>query len=131
MRDMPILPEAHMFASGRGQWLERNDMHKTGKAMLLSVAIAVCVVALKGVAMAQAVGIRELDQNGDGTITKAEAQPALEEQFQRMDADHNGVLSKDEFVNARMAVIERLDTDGDGQITRSELRSAVMSRRGR
>lgn len=120
-----------MFASGRGQWLERNDMHKIGKAMLLSVAIVVCVVALKGVAMAQAGGMRELDQNGDGTITKAEAQSALEEQFQRMDADHNGMLSKDEFVNARMTAIERLDTDGDGQITRSELRSAVMSRRGR
>jgi hypothetical protein len=106
-------------------------MHKTGKAMLLSVVVVVGVIALKGVAMAQADGIRELDGNGDGTITKAEAQSALEEQFQRMDADHNGVLSKEEFVNARMAVIERLDSDGDGQITRSELRSAVMSRRGR
>ena len=106
-------------------------MHKIGKAMLLSVTIAICVVALKGVAMAQVGGIRELDQNSDGTITKAEAQSTLETQFQRMDTDHNGVLSKDEFVNARLAVIERLDTDGDGQITRSELRSALMSRRGR
>jgi len=106
-------------------------MKKTGKAMLLSITIAVCVVALKGVAMAQANGLRELDANGDGVITKAEVQSGLAAQFQMMDADHNGVLSKDEFVNARTVAIERLDADGDGQITRSELRSAIMSRRGR
>jgi Ca2+-binding EF-hand superfamily protein len=104
-------------------------MRKIRKAMLLSVAIAVCVIALKGTAMEQAGGIQELDQNSDGTITLSEAQSAIEAQFARMDTDHNGVLSKSEFVTARMAAVQRLDTDGNGQITRSELRSAFLARR--
>lgn len=106
-------------------------MQKKGKATFLSVVVAVCVIALKGTAMAQTGGIRELDENGDGIITKAEAQSGLEVQFRKMDTNHDGVLSEDEFVNARLAIIQRLDTDGDGQITRSELRNAFMARRGR
>ena len=105
-------------------------MSKKGTMALLAASAALFAVSVQSAAMAQAGTIRELDLNGDGTITKAEAQTALEAQFRKMDADHNGVLSEDEFVNSRLAILHSLDSDGDGQITRSELRSAFMARRG-
>jgi hypothetical protein len=114
------------------QLLERNVMQKTGKDVFLGVMAALSLIALSSAASAQAGMVRELDANGDGTITKAEAQSGFETQFKRMDANHDGVLSEDEFVNARLAVLQKLDSDGDGQITRSELRADFMAhRRGR
>ena len=103
-------------------------MHKTGKAALLGIAIAVSLGAFPSMALAQGMA-GELDLNGDGTITKAEAQSALEAMFKQMDTNHDGVLSEDEFVNARLAILQKLDTNGDGQVTRAELRSAFMARR--
>ncbi|HWA31241.1 MAG TPA: EF-hand domain-containing protein [Rhizomicrobium sp.] len=103
-------------------------MNKTSKAALIGIAAALSAFAFQSTAMAQGM-VQELDLNGDGTITKAEAQTALEAMFKRMDTNHDGVLSEDEFVNARLAILQKLDANGDGQITRDELRSAFMAAR--
>jgi hypothetical protein len=106
-------------------------MNNKGKATLVGLVAALAIGAVPSVAMAQG-RVREMDLNGDGTVTKDEARSALDNQFKAMDANHDGVLSQDEFVNARLAVLERLDSNGDGQITRDEMRSAFMAaRRGR
>lgn len=71
---------------------------------------------------ALAIGILDLDANGDGSISSAEAQQVLESQFDKMDANKDGTLSRDEFTDARLAELGRLDADHDGEITRAELR---------
>jgi hypothetical protein len=88
----------------------------------------IAVFAAAAPALAQDMGpIREMDANGDGTITKVEAQSALEARFRRMDTNHDGKLSEDEYVNAGLARLAEFDTDKDGNITRSELRKSLRA----
>ena len=42
--------------------------------------------------------IKEQDINGDGSVSKEEFKVGRETQFAKIDADHNGVLSHDEYV---------------------------------
>jgi hypothetical protein len=65
--------------------------------------------------------LAELDTDGDGAISSAEAEAALKTQFEHMDVNHDGQLSQAEFTDARMQMLSALDTDGDGRVTRSEL----------
>jgi hypothetical protein len=69
--------------------------------------------------------VRGMDANGDGTISKAEAQAFYEARFKEADTNHDGVLSEDEFVNAGLKRLSALDKNGDGQITRDEIREEV------
>ena len=104
-------------------------MHAICPKIGLAAAVAVLIMLP---ASAQDIGaLRDMDANGDGTITKAEAQAFLEARFKAMDTNHDGKLSEDEFVNAGLKRLSALDKDGDGQVTRSELRSELRSRFGR
>ena len=74
--------------------------------------------------------LRAADTNGDGLISRQEAAalPHLAQQFDAIDADHDGQLSKDElkaFFKARReqmaaAWFKKVDTDGDGRISKAE-----------
>lgn len=69
--------------------------------------------------------LMEMDTNGDGAISMAEARTAREAMFARLDANHDGFISADErpegadMRGGRM--LERADTDSDGRISRAEL----------
>ncbi|HET9959425.1 MAG TPA: hypothetical protein VFQ61_33270 [Polyangiaceae bacterium] len=75
-------------------------------------------------------GRAKLDTNSDGKITLDEMRTAAKERFGRIDADKNGVLSKEELQKrgrARM-MLERADTNGDGQITTAELEAHTATK---
>jgi Ca2+-binding EF-hand superfamily protein len=64
------------------------------------------------------------DTNGDGTITRAEAQARAQQMFAMMDANKDGKLDQADR-DARMnAMFDRLDTDKNGQISRAEFAAA-------
>lgn len=44
----------------------------------------------------------------------------MQERIQQMDTDHNGAISKEEFMAHAKAQFDKMDTNGDGQITESE-----------
>ena len=79
---------------------------------------------------------RQADTDGDGAITRAEAEkalPHLARQFDRVDANHDGRVTIAEIAAARKAVMtahfeqrfKRADTDGDGRISRTEAEQAM------
>lgn len=71
-------------------------------------------------------GLEALDKDGDGRISRDEAAaaPRLAANFDKIDANHDGFLTKDELHAARQAMRQahwaKIDTNGDGKISRHE-----------
>jgi len=103
------------------------------KAVLLGLA-AVVLVAGGSVYAAQQRDKVKLDANGDGVITRAEAQAGAASLFARLDVNKDGKLDETdrkalrETMKARM--FERLDSDKNGQITKAEFMSDMGGRGG-
>ena len=76
--------------------------------------------------------LQEADQNGDGSVTRAEATAFRDANAAKMDADKNGFVTAAEmkaYVLARMSLrademaaarIKAADTDGDGRLSLAE-----------
>ena len=73
--------------------------------------------------------MREVDTNGDGRITQAEIDAAVNARFARFDADGNGRLSLEEFTAlwadltrpAMVRAFQFMDPNGDGNVTKAEV----------
>ncbi len=81
--------------------------------------------AQKGGGMA---ALQAMDSNGDGSITRAEAQAARATMFDRLDTDDDGALDATERAAAngqgQMArSLEGADANNDGRIVRAEMMS--------
>jgi Ca2+-binding EF-hand superfamily protein len=82
--------------------------------------------AMKGLHGPQYNALARLDKDGDGLISRGEAQvaPRLAKHFDEIDTNKDGFLSKDELAAARTkmkdAIFAYIDTDGDGRISREE-----------
>jgi Ca2+-binding EF-hand superfamily protein len=78
--------------------------------------------------------LKAADTNGDGMISREEANvalPQLARHFDRIDSDKNGLISIQEFESAMKGLHRRhhnamahLDKDGDGLISRDEAKAA-------
>ena len=73
--------------------------------------------------------LREVDTNGDGRITQAEIDAAVNARFARFDANGDGRLSLDEFTAlwadltrpVTVRAFQFMDPNGDGSITKAEV----------
>jgi Ca2+-binding EF-hand superfamily protein len=71
-------------------------------------------------------GLKALDKDGDGRISRDEAAaaPRLAQHFDAIDTNHDGFLTKDELEAAHQAMQKahwaKIDTNGDGRISREE-----------
>ena len=86
-----------------------------------------------------------LDANGDGALSADELERARNRRRQiaermrtlaksrimQADTDHDGQMSRVEFMNAPSPLLERADADGDGRITRAEFDTALKNLRAR
>jgi len=74
----------------------------TKTALLAAAALAAVSLGVAAPAFAASHArdtfIKEQDLNGDGSVSKEEFKTGREKQFAKIDADHNGVLSHDEYV---------------------------------
>ena len=107
---------------------------------LLIAAAALCVGGIVSAQTAPPAGPARAersnpDANGDGAITRAEAQAAGTARFARMDANSDGRLDQADWDQVRQqrraAMFQRLDTDGNGSITRPEWEQAADQRAAR
>jgi hypothetical protein len=118
-------------------------------ARLLSTAFAVLSLA-SAAGLAHAQGPRGVqDANGDGAISAQEFDDAAKARFQRMDANHDGVIDADELAAIQKRMEERradrpdagkgpgggeggawaaMDADHDGKVTQAEALVASKAR---
>ena len=71
------------------------------------------------------------DRDGDGSVTKEEAQRKVNRRFDRMDANSDGIVQQSEFVAIGQERFERMDGDGNGQITNEEFKQALAEMRSK
>jgi Ca2+-binding EF-hand superfamily protein len=82
---------------------------------------------------------KEADKDGDGALSKAEAEnakmPGLAAHFDRADANQDGKVGKDELQSGRKRMHDRhaesfkaADTDGDGALTKAEAEAGKLDR---
>jgi len=76
---------------------------------------------------------KEIDKNGDGKITAAEAKAAgiSDADFKKADKNGDGSLTTDEYLNTTEYVpayaFKEIDKNGDGKITAAEAKAAGIS----
>lgn len=76
-----------------------------------------------------------MDRNGDGVIDDADRKAAEDQReamreqrgkgmLEKLDANGDGKITKDEFVNAPAPMFDKADTDGNGVLDAKELQAA-------
>ena len=93
--------------------------------MLKTAAALVALALLATPALAQGGGMGAMimaqDANGDGAITRAEAEAARAAMFARLDANRDGSMQTSERPTGQMAqMVARADSNNDGVISRAE-----------
>jgi Ca2+-binding EF-hand superfamily protein len=92
------------------------------KKFALGLSAAALVLA-GGTAIAQGSqhhGMRGGDADGNGQVSRAEAQAHAAAMFARMDANKDGKLDAADKAARHAAMFDRMDTDRNGQISRAE-----------
>ncbi|HEX7125082.1 MAG TPA: hypothetical protein VF406_04795 [Thermodesulfobacteriota bacterium] len=86
-----------------------------------TLALAGLTLLLATTAAAQGPGPRRsLDADRDGVITREEASSAAAEAAARLDKDGDGTISVQEYTESRLGWFDRLDRNGDGVLDKSE-----------
>lgn len=92
----------------------------------------------QGLGPAGRVDFAQIDADGDGQITRAEAQAyrdsRMGERFATIDRDGDGAVSREELQTAPAArfaarMLDRFDADGNGSISEAELLAGAAARR--
>jgi Ca2+-binding EF-hand superfamily protein len=93
------------------------------------------VVSREEYAAARAAKFDQLDRNHDGFLTDADFPrmgklggdrvEKLHDMLQKMDADHDGKVSRDEFKNGGTAIFDLVDANRDGVVDKAELQHAA------
>lgn len=99
------------------------------KSVILLTALGLASAASLVMAAPEGRGgerLRSADTNGDGMISREEAQalPRLAKHFDQIDADKNGQITAEEMKAAREArrnaAFDKLDANKDGVLSRDE-----------
>lgn len=90
----------------------------------LGVTALAISLALPVAAQEPGPGFQRLDTDGDGQISRAEAQVPRDQRFDRMDLDGDGAISKAEFDTLGDRRFNKTDLNGDGFITPEEVSAA-------
>lgn len=86
----------------------------------MTIGLSVAALALAGVAYAQPGMFAKPDANGDGVVTRSEAQAHADQMFARMDVNGDGKLDQADREARHAAMFDRIDTNNDGQISKAE-----------
>jgi hypothetical protein len=107
-------------------------------ALGLASAAALAADPGQGSAHGPMARLKAADTNGDGLISKAEAQaslPRLYKHFDEIDTNHDGQVSPEELKAAhqkmRNAMFDKMDANHDGVISRDEFNAFHMGGHGK
>jgi len=109
---------------------KRGDKMKKGKLLVIMAMLAISSTALaqqrfKGHGRDAKKRFEKMDANADGSVSREEMISHVEQCWQTLDVDNNGIVTSEEMVQARKAKGEerfsKKDLNGDGYLTPDEL----------
>ena len=89
-------------------------------ARKLALGLSLAATAVAGTAYAEQAVRAKRDADGNGVVTRAEAQTHSATRFARMDANKDGKLDQADREARRSTRFDRLDADKNGQLSRAE-----------
>lgn len=94
------------------------------------LTLSAAALALTGTALlAQPRGpMTNPDNDGDGTVTRAEMQAHATDMFARMDANGDGRLDAEDRQAHQQQMFASADTDGDGELSQAEMQAMHAER---
>ena len=114
-----------------------SSSHKTSRTLILSALLSgAAMFAIATTATAKPNMLDKVDTNKDGQVQYSEFLTAGNQKFAEMDADRNGLVTKDEryaFGKAKRAQraqkrFAKLDANGDGFVSNQEFTTAQAQR---
>jgi len=96
---------------------------------------ALLILAVAMTTMISCNSSKETVQSNESTETRSEQSPRkgrmdMDKMFAEMDANNDGRLAKLEVKGRLAENFDKIDTDGDGFITKEEMKNAPKPRRG-
>lgn len=100
-----------------------------------TLGLSLAALTMAGTAYAQDAGTRPSpDADGNGVVTRAEAQAFASQMFTRLDVNNDGQIDEADREarrqQRRSEMFAKLDVDGDGQISRAEYMGFERDRDG-
>jgi hypothetical protein len=90
------------------------------KLTMIALSVSLTATAFAGAAYGEQAARPTRDADGNGVLTRAEAQSHAAAMFARMDVNKDGKLDQGDRAARREAAFDRIDSDKNGQISRSE-----------
>ncbi|HSQ95226.1 MAG TPA: EF-hand domain-containing protein [Croceibacterium sp.] len=117
------------FRANSGTEFDRIDANKDGKLSKAEIEQNRRAVWLAQAKARNSALFKQLDLDHNGSLSADEfahligQPPAFDAQpiITRMDTNHDGQVSREEFLAAEVADFDRLDTNKDGIVTRAEI----------
>lgn len=103
---------------------------KTGTIRKITLGLTAAAIAMGGVAYAQGGKgpAQRMDTDGNGSVSRAEAQAMATKMFDRLDANHDGKIDAADRAlrqtERRTKMFEKLDANHDGSISKDEFLAA-------
>ena len=99
------------------------------KRLITLIVLAVMFMSLGNTAYATPMGLRNMDTNDDGKITRQEFTAKIDQHFAKMDKNNDGVIQHQELKTFHAAKFEKMDRDNNGYLDKKDRRARNMDER--
>ena len=99
------------------------------KRLISLIVLAVMFISLGNSAYATPMGLRNMDTNNDGKITRHEFTAKIDQHFANIDKNNDGVIQHRELKKFHATKFEKMDRDNNGYLDKKDRRARYIQER--
>ena len=93
------------------------------KRLITLIVLAVIFISLGNSAYATPIGLRNIDTNNDGKITRHEFIAKIDQHFAKIDRNNDGVILHKELKKFHTTKFEKMDRDNNDYLEKKDCRN--------
>ena len=90
------------------------------KRLIALIILAVMIISLGNSAYANPMGLRNMDTNNDGKITRHEFTAKIDQHFAKIDRNNDGVIKLKELKTFHATKFDKMDRDNNGYLDKKD-----------